>query len=139
MVGQVASQLAERHRAGSPHGWVGPDTVLLGPGDRARLADPPPGRRPTAADAYDRDTRALGQLLAMAAGGLGRLPPAARELAQLTAAGGVVTPAAFVAQLDGLQPPPAPREAPQHHARNQRRQFADASLDELFGGPGAGD
>lgn len=132
VVGQIAQQLAERHRAGEPHGAVGLDTVLVEPGGGARLTDPPPGARSTTSDAYDRDTRALGQLLTTAAGGPAALPPGVRELAHRTTSGGVVTPAAFVAQLSGLVPPPDPGQHPRQHARHR---FADASLDDLFGGP----
>jgi hypothetical protein len=113
IVAGVADALAARHRSGTAHGAVGVGTVMVAGDGTVRLADPPPGTDTTSAAAYDRDTRALGNLLTETVGGAAALPAPALDLARRTSTGQVVTPAAFAAELAALTPqPPAPAPPP---------------------------
>ncbi|GAA4814437.1 hypothetical protein GCM10023200_60090 [Actinomycetospora chlora] len=62
---QLAEALAAAHAARLVHGRVGPDVVLVGPGDEVRLLGTPSGVRPDdRAVAEDDDVRALAAVLA---------------------------------------------------------------------------
>jgi hypothetical protein len=137
IVSDVAHRLVELHRHGTAHGAVGLDTVTVGQGGAARLVPPQEvdGADGVSSAAYGRDTAALGELLRAMGERTTGMPDAAWDLAARTVDGRVVTPAAFAAELDRL----VPRGGTEHHRvlRHHPQAFAEASIDELFGGMGA--